>query len=174
MLQMANNLIRPYVRIYVYWQKNKLLWVTMSWLWRLSKWPSTLNIGSNVPIRLASTGSPTFQILMQNSLATGEVQRPHRHNSVALDLAIHAAPGTYTLMGTELTSDGWVKDPIRYVNSRILSSAQNSSLFCWNLHTVALLSIVTASIVTLPILCNFLLLSKTLSGQSCQSRQCLK
>lgn len=99
---------------------------------------SKLNLGRDVPIRLASTGSPTLQILMPKPLATGEVQRPHRHNSVALDLAIHAAPGTYTLMGTELTSDGWVKDPIRYVNSRILSSAQKSSLFWWNLHTVTL------------------------------------
>jgi hypothetical protein len=99
---------------------------------------SKLNLGRDVPIRLASTGSPTLQILMPKPLATGEVQRPHRHNSVALDLAIHAAPGTYTLMGTELTSDGWVKDPIRYVNSCILSSAQKSSLCWWNLHTVTL------------------------------------
>lgn len=44
----------------------------------------------------------------------GEVQRPHRHNSVALDLAVHAAPGAYTLMGKELDSHGWVKDPVRY------------------------------------------------------------
>lgn len=99
---------------------------------------SKLNLGRDVPIRLTSTGSPTLLILMPNSLATGEVQRPHRHNSVALDLAIHAAPGTYTLMGSELTSDGWVKDPIRYVNIRILSSAQNSSLLCWNFHAVTL------------------------------------
>ncbi|KAG0631358.1 hypothetical protein M758_1G247100 [Ceratodon purpureus] len=48
-----------------------------------------------------------------NVLPPGEVQRPHRHNSVALDLAVKAAPGTYTLMGKELDSHGWVKDPIR-------------------------------------------------------------
>lgn len=47
--------------------------------------------------------------------AAGEVQRPHRHNSVALDLAVKAAPGTYTLMGKELDSHGWVKDPVRCV-----------------------------------------------------------
>ncbi|TFJ80325.1 hypothetical protein NSK_008330 [Nannochloropsis salina CCMP1776] len=39
---------------------------------------------------------------------------PRRHNSVALDLAVRAAPhGVYTLMGPELGEDGWVKDPIR-------------------------------------------------------------
>jgi len=48
-----------------------------------------------------------------NVLPAGEVQRPHRHNSVALDLAVHAAPGAYTLMGKELDSHGWVKDPVR-------------------------------------------------------------
>jgi hypothetical protein len=37
-----------------------------------------------------------------------------RHNSVALDLCVSAAPqGVYTLMGPELGEDGWVKDPVR-------------------------------------------------------------
>lgn len=48
-----------------------------------------------------------------NVLPAGEVQRPHRHNSVALDLAVYAPSGTYTLMGKELDSQGWVKDPVR-------------------------------------------------------------
>ena len=41
------------------------------------------------------------------------VQKPHRHNSVALDLCISAKKGVYTLIGKELNEDGTVKDPIR-------------------------------------------------------------
>ena len=49
-----------------------------------------------------------------NLLPAHNVQRPHRHNSVALDLAVKApAEGAYTLMGPELDEDGWVKNPIR-------------------------------------------------------------
>lgn len=51
-----------------------------------------------------------------NMLPAGDAQRPHRHNSVALDLAVSASEeggGVYTLMGPELDEDGWVKDPVR-------------------------------------------------------------
>lgn len=49
-----------------------------------------------------------------NVLPAGDAQRPHRHNSVALDLCVAAEPeGVYTLMGPELDEEGWVKDPIR-------------------------------------------------------------
>jgi gentisate 1,2-dioxygenase len=50
-----------------------------------------------------------------NVLPAGVNQRPHRHNSVALDLAVYAKStgGVYTLMGPELDADGWVKNPIR-------------------------------------------------------------
>jgi gentisate 1,2-dioxygenase len=50
-----------------------------------------------------------------NMLPAGDAQRPHRHNSVAIDLCVSASPngGVYTLMGPELGADGWVKDPIR-------------------------------------------------------------
>ena len=40
-------------------------------------------------------------------------QLPHRHQSVALDLIIDAKPGCYTLVGTELGSDGHIKNPTR-------------------------------------------------------------
>ena len=53
-----------------------------------------------------------------NVLPAGEVQRPHRHNSVALDLCTYAesAEGkVYTLMGRELDDRGWVKDPVKCV-----------------------------------------------------------
>ena len=48
-----------------------------------------------------------------NSIPSNTVQRPHRHNSVALDLCVSAEPGVYTLMGKEIDSDGFIVDPIR-------------------------------------------------------------
>jgi gentisate 1,2-dioxygenase len=41
------------------------------------------------------------------------VQRPHRHQSVALDLCVDCAPGSYTLLGRELDDAGAIVDPIR-------------------------------------------------------------
>ena len=56
-----------------------------------------------------------------NVLPAGDAQRPHRHNSVALDLCVSAKnvvdsegkSKIYTLMGPELDGEGWVKDPIK-------------------------------------------------------------
>jgi gentisate 1,2-dioxygenase len=48
-----------------------------------------------------------------NVLPAGALQKPHRHNSVALDLCISAAPGTYTLIARELRPDGSLVDPVR-------------------------------------------------------------
>lgn len=52
-----------------------------------------------------------------NMLPAGDHQRPHRHNSVALDLCVSAPPGenVYTLMGPELDEEGWVKNPVKCV-----------------------------------------------------------
>mmetsp|Transcript_29767 Transcript_29767/g.65021 ORF Transcript_29767/g.65021 Transcript_29767/m.65021 type:complete len:396 (-) Transcript_29767:453-1640(-) len=48
-----------------------------------------------------------------NSLAPKTVQRPHRHNSVALDLAVHALPNVYTLMSPQLDAEGNLVNPVR-------------------------------------------------------------
>jgi gentisate 1,2-dioxygenase len=40
-------------------------------------------------------------------------QRPHRHQSVALDLILDAEPGCYTLLGTRLDERGNIVDPTR-------------------------------------------------------------
>ena len=48
-----------------------------------------------------------------NSIPAKNVQRPHRHNSVALDLAVSASPNVYTLMGKEIDANGDIIDPIR-------------------------------------------------------------
>jgi gentisate 1,2-dioxygenase len=47
-------------------------------------------------------------------LPAAQEQRPHRHQSVALDLILDAPPsGCYTLLGTRLDERGEIVDPIR-------------------------------------------------------------
>ncbi len=48
-----------------------------------------------------------------NVLPAGAMQKPHRHNSVALDLCIEAAPGTYTLIGESIDDHGRIVDAQR-------------------------------------------------------------
>jgi gentisate 1,2-dioxygenase len=62
------------------------------------------------------TLTPTLWALL-NCLPACTAQPPHRHNSVALDLCVQAEEGdlVYTLMGPELTEDGWVRDPVKLV-----------------------------------------------------------
>ena len=49
---------------------------------------------------------------MYGTVPAGAVQRPHRHQSVALDLIIDAPPGCFTLAGRHLR-DGEIVDPVR-------------------------------------------------------------
>lgn len=46
-------------------------------------------------------------------LPPDQEQRPHRHQSVALDLILDARPGCYTLLGTHLDDRGDIADPTR-------------------------------------------------------------
>jgi gentisate 1,2-dioxygenase len=50
---------------------------------------------------------------MYGLLPVDAVQRPHRHQSVALDLIIDCQPGCYSLVGPELDADGNIIDPTR-------------------------------------------------------------
>ena len=52
---------------------------------------------------------------LYNELPENTVQRPHRHNSVALDLCISCddSENIYTLMGEELDASGNIIDPIK-------------------------------------------------------------
>lgn len=43
----------------------------------------------------------------------GALQAPHRHQSVAIDLILDCDPGCYTLVGSELDSDGRIRNPRR-------------------------------------------------------------
>ena len=49
---------------------------------------------------------------MYGTVPAGAVQKPHRHQSVALDLIISAPNGCYTLVGRRLV-DGEIVDPVR-------------------------------------------------------------
>jgi gentisate 1,2-dioxygenase len=46
-------------------------------------------------------------------LPAGQEQRPHRHQSIALDLILDASPGCYTLLGRRLDERGNIADPVR-------------------------------------------------------------
>ena len=50
---------------------------------------------------------------MLGVLPAGQVQRPHRHQSIALDLIVDCSPGCYTLVGPEIRPDGTIVDPTR-------------------------------------------------------------
>ncbi len=46
-------------------------------------------------------------------LPVGAVQRPHRHQSVALDLIVDCEPGCYTLVGADVDHTGAIVAPVR-------------------------------------------------------------
>ena len=50
---------------------------------------------------------------MYGTLPAGATQKPHRHQSVALDLIVDCAPGCYTLVGPDLAADGSIRNPER-------------------------------------------------------------
>jgi gentisate 1,2-dioxygenase len=50
---------------------------------------------------------------MLGVLPQGRFQRPHRHQSVALDLITDCEPGCYSLIGARLEADGTIADPDR-------------------------------------------------------------
>jgi len=74
---------------------------------------------SRVAVLLASTATPqTLTVThtlwaMLGVLPAGRAQRPHRHQSVALDLILECEPGCYSLIGTRLDADGAIADPQR-------------------------------------------------------------
>jgi len=48
-----------------------------------------------------------------NLLPKGEMQKAHRHQSVALDLAVLSGPDTYTLIGKEVDENGDIINPVK-------------------------------------------------------------
>ena len=74
---------------------------------------------SRVSVLLGNTATPqTLTVThvlwaMLGVLPAGRVQRPHRHQSVALDLITDCGPGCYSLIGASLAADGTIVDPER-------------------------------------------------------------
>jgi gentisate 1,2-dioxygenase len=50
---------------------------------------------------------------MYGIVKPGSVQKPHRHQSVALDFIVDCAPGCYTLIGHDLDANGNIRNPVR-------------------------------------------------------------
>ncbi|MGZ0714910.1 cupin [Pseudomonas palleroniana] len=50
---------------------------------------------------------------MYGILPAGSIQKPHRHQSIALDFIVDCPAGCYTLVGTELDADGQIRHPVR-------------------------------------------------------------
>ena len=50
---------------------------------------------------------------LYNALPAGVVQKPHRHNSVALDYCVAAGPNTYTMIGKDIDDKGQIIDPVK-------------------------------------------------------------
>ena len=74
---------------------------------------------NRVSVLLANRAFPQTRTVSQTLwamyglLPAGKSQLPHRHESVALDFVVGCTPGCYTLIGTELGEDGWIKNPHR-------------------------------------------------------------
>ncbi|UQB41260.1 hypothetical protein JX580_06025 [Thiomicrospira microaerophila] len=50
---------------------------------------------------------------LYNVLPKGIVQKPHRHNSIAIDYCVSAGNNTYTMIGKEIDDQGQIIDPIK-------------------------------------------------------------
>jgi gentisate 1,2-dioxygenase len=74
---------------------------------------------NRVSVLLANVAFPQTRTVSQTLwamyglLPAGKSQLPHRHESVALDFVVDCKPGCYTLIGTELGENGWIKNPHR-------------------------------------------------------------
>ena len=74
---------------------------------------------SRVSVLLANRATPQTLTAthtlwaMIGVLPPDRVQRPHRHQSAALDLITECSPGCYSLIGSRLDADGAIADPFR-------------------------------------------------------------
>lgn len=69
-------------------------------------------LGNTSTTNSTKTITPTLWSLY-NKLPAHTFQKPHRHNSVAIDYCIYANKNVYTLIGEKLNEDGTIKNPKR-------------------------------------------------------------
>ena len=75
-------------------------------------------LGNRVTRESTKTITPTLWALY-NKLPEHSFQKPHRHNSVAIDYCIEADGEVYTLIGSKLNPDGTIHNPTKmYWRSR--------------------------------------------------------
>ena len=92
------------------WLQSELL--------KLAGQPGSQN-SNRISLLLANRDLPSTRTVthvlwaMYGIVPAGSTQAPHRHQSVALDLIIDCQPGVYSLVGTELNSDGSIRNPQR-------------------------------------------------------------
>nr|WP_321983294.1 hypothetical protein [uncultured Lichenicoccus sp.] len=46
-------------------------------------------------------------------ISSNTEQKPHRHQSIALDLIVDCDPGCYSLVGAELAFNGEIANPVK-------------------------------------------------------------
>jgi gentisate 1,2-dioxygenase len=74
---------------------------------------------SRISVLLGNTAFPLTRTVthtlwaMYGTIGAGTVQKPHRHQSIALDLIVDCAPGCYSLVGRELDDKGEIVNPER-------------------------------------------------------------
>jgi gentisate 1,2-dioxygenase len=77
------------------------------------------NDRSRVSILLGNRNFPQTRTVthvlwaMYGIVPAGAVQKPHRHQSIALDFIIDCPAGCYTLVGTQIDEQGHIKNPTR-------------------------------------------------------------
>jgi gentisate 1,2-dioxygenase len=74
---------------------------------------------SRVSVLLANADFPLTRTVthvlwaMYGLIAAGTEQKPHRHQSIALDFIVDCDPGCYSLLGTDLDEEGKIIKPTR-------------------------------------------------------------
>lgn len=74
---------------------------------------------SRVSVLLANSEFPLTRTVthvlwaMYGMISPNTEQKPHRHQSIALDLIVDCDPGCYSLLGTELEDDGQIANAVR-------------------------------------------------------------
>ena len=74
---------------------------------------------SRISVLLANTHFPELRTIthviwtMYGIVQPGSMQAPHRHQSVALDFIPSCGPGSYTLLGRDIDTNGQIVNPVR-------------------------------------------------------------
>jgi gentisate 1,2-dioxygenase len=91
---------------------------TRSLLDQIAQNPDSAN-RSRISLLLGNKRFPQLRTIthvvwaMYGVVKPGSVQKPHRHQSVALDFIVSCGPGAYTLIGRELDGNGNIVNPAR-------------------------------------------------------------